>query len=172
MEGADAGIIPCFEWGALEAWMRGEPPDAIPPGPRMSPGGFQSFDHRWALPEAFRFHERIGRARVTARIHELADALQGRAREAAEGEAAHAARRGALGGPRVLRGRGHDAQGASSSGSLARKIVASDTPYAPSYARLTPSLLNTPEEVDRTVAGGRRARVSENPYPPRRGSCL
>ena len=35
---------------------------------------------------------------------------------------------------------------------LARKIVASDTPYAPSYARLTPSLLNTPEEVDRTVA--------------------
>jgi isopenicillin-N epimerase len=34
----------------------------------------------------------------------------------------------------------------------AKKIIASDTPYAPSYARLTPSLLNTPEEVDKVVA--------------------
>jgi len=35
---------------------------------------------------------------------------------------------------------------------LAKKIVASDSPYATSYARLTPGLLNTPEEVDRAVA--------------------
>ena len=34
----------------------------------------------------------------------------------------------------------------------AKKIIASDTPYKPSYARLTPSLLNTPEEVDKVVA--------------------
>ena len=34
----------------------------------------------------------------------------------------------------------------------ARKIIASDTPYATSYARFTPGLLNTPEEVDRAVA--------------------
>ena len=35
---------------------------------------------------------------------------------------------------------------------LAKKIVASDTPYAPSYARFMPSLLNTPEDVDKAVA--------------------
>ena len=35
---------------------------------------------------------------------------------------------------------------------LERKIVASDSPYLTSYARLTPGLLNTPEEVDRAVA--------------------
>ena len=35
---------------------------------------------------------------------------------------------------------------------LERKIVASDSPYAASYVRLTPGLLNTPEEVDRAVA--------------------
>ena len=34
----------------------------------------------------------------------------------------------------------------------AKKIIASDSPYATSYARLTPGLLNTPEEVDRAVA--------------------
>jgi selenocysteine lyase/cysteine desulfurase len=34
----------------------------------------------------------------------------------------------------------------------ARKVIASDSPYATSYARLTPGVLNTPEEVDRAVA--------------------
>ncbi|HXU05467.1 MAG TPA: aminotransferase class V-fold PLP-dependent enzyme, partial [Polyangia bacterium] len=33
-----------------------------------------------------------------------------------------------------------------------KKIIASDSPYATSYARLTPGLLNTPEEVDVAVA--------------------
>jgi selenocysteine lyase/cysteine desulfurase len=145
------GIVPCFEWGALEAWMRGEPPDAIPPGPRMSPGGFHSFDHRWALPEAFRFHERIGRARVTARIHELATRCK-------EGLAKlpkvklHTPPSETLSAGLVT----FEVEGMDPKTVVkrlgARKIVASDTPYAPSYARLTPSLLNTPEEVDRTVA--------------------
>jgi selenocysteine lyase/cysteine desulfurase len=146
-----SGIVPCFDWGALEAWMHGKAPDGVPPGPRMSPGGFQSFDHRWALPAAFQFHERIGRARVTARLHELATRCK-------EGLAKlpkvklHTPRAEALSAALVC----FEVEGLAPkevvSRLLARKIVASDTPYAPSYARLTPSLLNTPEEVDRAVA--------------------
>ena len=34
---------------------------------------------------------------------------------------------------------------------LERKIVASTTPYGISYARLAPSLVNTPHEVDATL---------------------
>jgi selenocysteine lyase/cysteine desulfurase len=145
------GIIPCFEWGALKAWMRGEPPDALPPGPRTSPGGFQAFDHRWALPEAFRFHQRIGKARVTARIHELAqrckDGLAGIGKVKL-----HTPKSAALSAGLVC----FEVEGLTPEEVVkrlhARKIIASDTPYAPSYARLTPGLLNTPEEVDRTVA--------------------
>jgi hypothetical protein len=37
-----------------------------PKGPtsalRMSPGGFKPFEHQWAVAEAFRFHEDIGKA--------------------------------------------------------------------------------------------------------------
>jgi selenocysteine lyase/cysteine desulfurase len=33
-----------------------------------------------------------------------------------------------------------------------KKIIASESPYATSYARLPPGLLNTPEEVDQVVA--------------------
>ena len=35
----------------------------------MTPGGFHSFEHRWALADAFRFHAGIGKARIAKRIH-------------------------------------------------------------------------------------------------------
>lgn len=34
----------------------------------------------------------------------------------------------------------------------AKQMVASKSPYAISYARLSPSLLNTPEQVERCLA--------------------
>jgi selenocysteine lyase/cysteine desulfurase len=148
-----SGIIPSFDWGAFLAWMAGatDPTAGIGPGPRTSPGGFQSFDHRWALPEAFRFHERLGRARVTARIHELATRCKDGLAKLPKVKL-HTPRAEALSAGLVC----FEVEGLPPKEVvkrlLARKIVASDTPYAPSYARLTPSLLNTPEEVDRTVA--------------------
>ena len=45
-------------------------------GARLSPGGYHDFEHRWALSEAFAFHERIGRDRVVARTVEQATALK------------------------------------------------------------------------------------------------
>src|SRR5918995_4878056 len=65
-----------FVWGRTTAW---DTVDAtIPsfsgtasPGAEMTPGGFHSFEHRWALAEAFRLHMRFGKARVERRIHAL-----------------------------------------------------------------------------------------------------
>jgi len=37
----------------------------------MSPGGYHSFEHRWALGRAFELHLMLGKAEVQARIHEL-----------------------------------------------------------------------------------------------------
>jgi selenocysteine lyase/cysteine desulfurase len=69
-------LIPSFADGSIGAWLEGREPAADPPGPAMTPGGFQAYEHRWALPAAFAFHERIGKARVTARIHTLAGRLK------------------------------------------------------------------------------------------------
>jgi isopenicillin-N epimerase len=146
------GIIPTFDWAAFKLWMQGKTPESLPPGPRVTPGGFQAFEHRWALAEAFRLHLAIGKPRVADRIHELA-------RRCKQGLAA-------IGGKVKLRTPMADDL---SSGItcfevdgmvpdkiverlLERKIIASESPYATSYARLTPGLLNTPEEVDRAVA--------------------
>jgi isopenicillin-N epimerase len=146
-----SGIIPSFEFAALHAWMEGKTPDFLPPGPRTSPGGFHSFEHRWALAEAFRFQMKIGKPRVAARIHELATRCK-------QGLAAI---------PKVKL---HTPMSDTLSAGItcfeipgmepkqiveklyARKVIASDSPYATSYARLTPGVLNTPEEVDRAVA--------------------
>ena len=146
------GIIPTFDWAAFKLWMQGKTPESLPPGPRVTPGGFHAFEHRWALAEAFRLHLAIGKPRVADRIHELA-------RRCKQGLAA-------IGGKVKLRTPMADDL---SSGItcfeidgmvpdkiverlFAQKIIASDSPYATSYARLTPGLLNTPEEVDRAVA--------------------
>jgi selenocysteine lyase/cysteine desulfurase len=146
------GIIPTFDWAAFKLWMQGKTPESLPPGPRVTPGGFQSFEHRWALAEAFRFHLAMGKPRVTARIHELAQRCK-------QGLTA-------IGGKVKVKTPMSDEL---SSGItcftidgvepeqivqrlFAKRIIASDSPYATSYARLTPGVLNTPEEVDRAVA--------------------
>ena len=54
-------------WGRPGAWQHVThtiPSFTAPgtPGGAMTPGGFHSFEHRWALAEAFRFHQRIGKA--------------------------------------------------------------------------------------------------------------
>ncbi len=69
--------IPSFDDGeSYGAWLGGSAPRGLPDGRRMTPGGFHSFEHRWALAEAFAFHETIGRQRVQARIRRLVARLQ------------------------------------------------------------------------------------------------
>lgn len=44
----------------------------------MTPGGYHSFEHRWALNEAFKLHLQLGKADVQARIHALNAYLKSR----------------------------------------------------------------------------------------------
>jgi selenocysteine lyase/cysteine desulfurase len=65
-----------FVWGDPTAWPYAGP--TIPSfsgggyGRTNTPGGFHSFEHRWALAEAFLFHLGLGKANVEAHIHTLA----------------------------------------------------------------------------------------------------
>src|SRR5204862_5421003 len=102
---------------------------------------------RWALGAAFALHERIGPKRIDARIHELN-------RQCKEG--LQAMKHVALHTPRSDEASAgiitFDVAGMTPEQVVkrleAKRIVASTTPYATSYARLAPSLLNTPEDVD------------------------
>jgi selenocysteine lyase/cysteine desulfurase len=145
--------VPAFELGPYEAWMSG-----TDPGPTraawMSPGGFHAYEHLWALPAAFAFHREIGRARIAERIHDLnrriKDGLTGipRLRLLTPREERLSAGLVAF----EVDGRTPEEVVQRLA---AQRIIASTSPYRPSYARLAGSLLNTPEEVDAAVSAVR-----------------
>ncbi|HEX2361238.1 MAG TPA: aminotransferase class V-fold PLP-dependent enzyme, partial [Jiangellaceae bacterium] len=64
-------VIPTFSGPSFGNWFdNGSAPFVF--GLDGTPGGFHSFEHRWALSDAFEFHQAIGKDRVAARTAELA----------------------------------------------------------------------------------------------------
>jgi selenocysteine lyase/cysteine desulfurase len=152
-------IIPTFNTDAYDIWTKDAPSHPVPQSVFMTPGGFHSFEHRWALDQAFLFHQAIGKARVTERIHLLNDQLKDglaalkhvrlhtpRARELSAGIVCFEI--DGMKPPEIierLRQRG---------------IMGSVTPYANHLARLAPSLLTSPEDVEKTIEAVRYLRSS------------
>ncbi len=138
--------IPHFGEEAWNAWYKGvEPPPTN--ADMMTPGGYHSFEHRWALAEAFDFHRQIGKARVESRILELN-------RQCKEGllsmrhVTVHTPKAAALSAGLIA----FEVAGLAPPEVVARlaakKIHAKVSPYRTSYARVAPAILNTPAEVD------------------------
>ena len=120
------------------------------PGSAMTPGGFHSFEHRWALDEAFRFHRRIGRARIAARTHALNSRFK-RGTAAMRHVLLRTPRATSLSAGLVcFEVRGISPQEVADH-LLRRGVVATVTPYTPTFARVAPSILNTPAEIDRAL---------------------
>ena len=144
-------VVPNFsDVESYNAWAEDRDPASPTNAARVMPGGFHAFEHQWAMGAAFAMHEKMGRARVAARIRALNDQLKA-----------------GLGGNRKVRIH-TPVSGDLSAGLVAfevdglkpdvvvarlleQRIIASTSPYAVSYARLAPSLVNTPEEVERAV---------------------
>jgi isopenicillin-N epimerase len=141
--------VPAFEQGPYDAWM-----EQRDPGPTraawVSPGGFHAYEHLWALPAAFAFHAQIGRPRIAARIEELNTRIKD-GLAPLPGVRIHTPRSARVSaGLVVFEVAGHTPDEVVK-GLGARRIIASTSPYKPSYVRLAGSLLNTPDEVDRAV---------------------
>ncbi|PYX05959.1 MAG: aminotransferase [Acidobacteria bacterium] len=155
---AATATIPTFDDANYEMWMELRPKAPIPIGAWMSPGGFHSFEHRWALDRAFQFHQSIGKPRVAERIHSLNRQLK-------EGLAK-------MSNIKLYTPMEHelsagivcfDVQGMQAQQVVdqlrKKKIIASVTPYKMQYARLSPGLLNSPPEVEAVLAAIRELRA-------------
>jgi selenocysteine lyase/cysteine desulfurase len=148
--------IPTFDGRAFRPWLEGQTPPAagIPDLARavaMTPGGFHTFEHRWALADAFAFRRRIGRARAAARTHSLAQRLK-RGLGEVKGVRLVTPDSSALSAGIVcFQVDGRDPFDVVDRLYARARVVASVTPYAARYVRLGPSILNTPREVDRVV---------------------
>src|SRR5215470_9739329 len=144
-------VIPSFFWlEPFEAWEQEHKPPPPTRAAWVSPGGFQAYEHYFALPAAVRFHQNIGPARITARIHELNGQLkEGLARM--PNIQLYTPRDENLSAGMVC----FDVKGMKPEAVverlLAQRIVASTTPYRVSYARLACNIVNTPQEIETTL---------------------
>jgi selenocysteine lyase/cysteine desulfurase len=142
-------IIPGFS-ASYAAWLGQFPAAQVPDSMQFTPGGFHSFEHRWALPAAFKLHEQLGKANVQTRIHTLNTQTK-------EGLAAmphiklHTPMTTALSSGLVC----FEVAGLKPDEVVDRMhkkgIIISSTPYHQSYARFAPSLLNSEAEIDRAL---------------------
>ena len=146
-------IIPSFSAPELfGAWAEEKAPSTPPRAAWFSPGGFQAYEHFWALSSAFEFHRQIGHQRISDRIHELNGQMKEglskmphvvlytpRARELSSGMVCF------------------DVKGMTQNEVVGRllerhRILASATPYRTSYARVAFGIHNTSEDVDKTLS--------------------
>jgi selenocysteine lyase/cysteine desulfurase len=144
--------IPAFAPNGMLAWIEGreEGPKKSTPSLDQTPGGFHSFENRWALKEAFDFHLDIGRDRVAARTQELAQRLK-------EGL-------GEIDSVRVVTPMDpelsagivcFEVEGLQPPDVLValadRNISVSVTPYAQLFVRMGPSIVTSEEDVDEAL---------------------
>jgi isopenicillin-N epimerase len=116
----------------------------------LGPGGFHAFEQYFGVQAAVRFHQRLGRDRVASRIAELAGRFSDGLAEI-PGVVVHTPRDPATSAGMVCFDvTGHT--GPEVVELLARKQIQITTAsYRIPYARVGTSILNTPEEIDRTV---------------------
>jgi selenocysteine lyase/cysteine desulfurase len=145
-----APTIPTFDGSAYIAWIEGRPPSETPAGALNTPGGFHSFEHRWALKEAFEFHRDIGRDKVAARTRALANRMkEGLAN--IQGVTVKTPMDESLSAGLVCCDVSRPAREVVDRLREEHNVVASVTPYATEYLRFGPSIANQEADVDRAL---------------------
>ena len=112
-----------------------------------TPGGYHSFEHRWALADAFKLHAKIGPARIQARIHALATRLKDGLADM-RGVTLKTPRDPALSAGLTCLLRGEEDPRATVERLRAKKVLASVTPYATPYVRFGTGLFCDEGDVD------------------------
>jgi selenocysteine lyase/cysteine desulfurase len=144
-------IVPSFsDREQYDAWIADRAPATPNNANRVSPGGFHAYEHQWGTAAAFGMHRQIGRARVAGRIRELNTQCKAGLADNPRVKL-HTPMSGDLSAGLVAFEVAGLTPEAVVHKLLAKGIIASTSPYAVSYARLAPSLVNTPQEVDRAV---------------------
>jgi selenocysteine lyase/cysteine desulfurase len=154
------GLVWGRDWSMTRATIpsfdaAGGPPSAL----AMTPGGFHSFEHRWALTAAFRLHREIGKARVRDRVHALAGRLKDGLAEMRHVRLQTPRDSRLSAGIVCLEVVGLSAREAVQRLLREHRVIASVTPYATEYVRLGPGLYTSDDDVDATLQAVRALRA-------------
>jgi isopenicillin-N epimerase len=140
-------VIPSFiDSRVWEAWRTRDPIDTTN-GSLFTPGGFKSFEHLWALPEAFDFHLDIGKKAIAGHTHRLTKVAKEQLMQMSHITVATPKDQELSSG--II---SFDIRRIGPWDAVARLqkkgIIASVNPYSSRHVRITPSLYNSMEEVE------------------------
>ncbi|MFJ2485581.1 aminotransferase class V-fold PLP-dependent enzyme [Pseudomonas sp. NPDC087639] len=118
----------------------------------MTPGGYHSFEHRWALDEAFKLHLQLGKAEVEARIHALNSYLKKHLQQRPQIELVTPLSPELSAGFTFFRVKGKDSDKIAAY-LMANRVVADavNRDVGP-VIRTAPGLLNDEQQIDRLLA--------------------
>jgi selenocysteine lyase/cysteine desulfurase len=141
--------IPTFDRPTRRARVNGTA-HVTAPGALMTPGGYHTFEHRWALAETFGLHRRIGPQQIASRVRELASALKEGLAKMAHVQL-HTPLDEAVSAGIVC----FDLEGftavAATERLRAMGIVAGATPYLRQHVRLGPTIANSEQDVEKVL---------------------
>jgi selenocysteine lyase/cysteine desulfurase len=143
--------VPSFEAEEpFDAWAQGRPLAAPTKAAWVSPGGFTAYEHLFAAEAAFTFHERLGRAHVAARIRELNGTFR-RELGSLRRVRLHTPASDTLSAGIVC----FEVDGLRPAEVVerlkAKRIHATTSPYAVTYARVAAGMMVSPAEVETTI---------------------
>ena len=144
-------LIPTFsDREQYDAWIENRPERTPNNARRMTPGGFQAYEHQWATVAAFKMAQAMGRARVAARVTELNTRIKD-GLAAMKGVTLHTPRDPALSAGICCFEVAGRKPGEVAKALFEKKVIASTSPYANVYARLSAAIFNTEAEVDQAL---------------------
>ena len=148
--------VPTFDIADValwDSWVGRTPPPATRAS-HVSPGGFLAYEHLFAVPAAVAFHRAIGRERIAARIRDLNGTFRAELARL-PGVTVHTPLDPALAAGIVA----FEVAGLEPESVVERlrerRIHGTTSPYAVSFARVAAGIMNSPAEVETTLAAVR-----------------
>ncbi len=144
-------VIVSFDVEAFRPWRKKEHKnDHIPPARLCSPGGFSSFEHRWALTEAFKFHSQITTEAINKHVTMLASFCKKELQSIPGIKLYTPVNRDHSASMVCFDVEGYEAREVVDF-LFTKKIVCNQTPYQKSCVRITPSIYNNIGDIKKAV---------------------
>jgi selenocysteine lyase/cysteine desulfurase len=138
--------IPAFSEVSYGKWLGLFPEVKMSFSDLHTPGGFHSFEHRWALTEAFNFHIKTGKDKIEERTHQLSTQLKEGLREMKHVQLHTPVSTQLSAGINCFEVDGMKPEEVAAK-LKEKNIIGNTSPYRISYARLTPCMINTEDEI-------------------------
>jgi len=142
-------VIPSFSETMYDI-ISGKPETDKVDGTTMSPGGFHTMEHLWAMPSGFEFVLSIGKEAIYERVHELARMVKEGLADMSHVMLATPMDDNLSSGIVSFEVKGMSPK-ETAQALIDKKVISTEAPYKKRYARFTPGIYITEKDVQKAL---------------------